>query len=243
MLDRAALASLLVAAAAATAHADEPATATAGTLVVVTPAAPVIVTSGAPAVAAPGAEEDPPAAPVAAAATPAAPQNEAWSNVSHINGTPVPVGERNRYLYKFKKTNIAVNPFGPFVGYYDASATFAVTQNLALSVSGAGYSMDHGYTSGYQVAATLPIYFRRTYSGPYLEPGLMTRHSSHHLFDAGDEVDQWSGVEMLFGWQWMFDSGLNVQAAFGFARHLASSDSYESDDADANGYFRVGYAF
>ena len=41
----------------------------------------------------------------------------------------------------------------------------------------------------------------------------------------------------------MFDSGLNLQIAMGVARELATSDSYSSDDAEANGYFRVGYAF
>lgn len=247
MLDRATLASLLVAAAAATAHADEPApvtTTAAGTLVVVTPAAPVIVTSGGQVTAAPGAEEDPPAAPAgpsAIAATTTAPQNEAWSNVSHINGTPVPVGERNRYLYKFKKTNIAVNPFGLLFGVYDGSATFAVSQNLALSVSGT--IVDEEYSGGYQITASVPLYFRRTFSGPYLEPGLMMRHTSEHVFDAGDDTNDWAGIELLFGWQWIFDSGLNLQLAMGVARHLSSSDSYSSDDAEANGYFRVGYAF
>lgn len=224
MLDRVALASLLVAAAAATAHADDPASAAPGA----TPAM------------APGAEEDPPAAPAATPAT-AAPQNEAWSNVSHINGTPVPVGERNRYLYKFKKTNIAVDPFGLLFGVYDGSATFAVSQNLALSVSGT--LVNEEYSGGYEFAATAPLYFRRTFSGPYLEPGLLTRHTSQHLFDAGDETKDWAGIELLFGWQWMFDSGLNLQIAMGVARELATSDSYSSDDAEANGYFRVGYAF
>ena len=85
----------------ATTHADA---------IVVTPAAPVIGRR----------RRDPPgaagaagaAAPVAAAAR-TAPQNEDWSNVSHINGQPVPVGDRNDYLYKFKKTNISVEPVRP----------------------------------------------------------------------------------------------------------------------------------
>src|SRR5262249_10030090 len=92
------------------AHADTETT-SADTLVVVTPNAPVVVTQGAgpqsvtQPLSPPGAAEMPPA--------PRAPQNEDWNNVSHINGTPVKVGERNDYLYKFKKSNIAANPFGP----------------------------------------------------------------------------------------------------------------------------------
>ena len=113
----------------------------------------------------PGASEEPPAA--------AAPQNEDWNNVSHINGTPVPVGERNRYLYDYKKTNLTVNPFGLFFGYYDVGVAHGVTQNVALagSITGVGTELNDGY----QATVSAPIYFRRTFSGPYLEPGLVTR--------------------------------------------------------------------
>jgi hypothetical protein len=242
MLTRAAAVLLL---AAATAHADS-------TLVVVTPNAPVIVPT-APGAIPPGAEEEPPAAPAPAALAPTgAPQNEAWSNVSHINGMPVPVGERNQYLYKFRKTNISANPFGLLFGYYDGSAAFAVNQNIALSVSATYYAMDHDVT-GYQVVASAPLFFRRTFSGPYLEPGVMLRSSRDRVYyDCSDGCggtattpsDDWAGIEMLVGWQWTFDGGLNVAMAFGVARHLASNHDAGSDDnADANGYFRVGYAF
>src|SRR5688572_1857056 len=69
-----------------------------GTIIVMP--APVVVS--APAAGPPGAAEVPPQ-PMATAAAPA-PQNEHWSNVSHINGTPVPVGERGNYLHRWKKT-------------------------------------------------------------------------------------------------------------------------------------------
>lgn len=242
---------LAVVLASAAAHAD-PAT------VVVTPNAPVVIVQ-APGSVPPGAEEEPPTpTPTPAPAPPAAPQNEAWSNVSHINGTPVPVGDRNRYLYKFKKTNIAVNPFGLLFGYYEGGAQFAISQNVALSISGSYYSLGNGGTSGYQVAASAPIYFRRTFSGPFLEPGVMLRSSREHVYyDAAacdtttgcyggpyeQPHDDWAGIEMLFGYQWTFDSGLDASLAFGVAKHLASNHTGSSDDADANGYFRVGYAF
>src|SRR5687768_1875279 len=48
----------------------------------------------------------------------AAPQNEDWSNVSHINGTPVKVGERNDYLNNgYKKVNLSSNPIGWMFGF------------------------------------------------------------------------------------------------------------------------------
>ena len=242
MMNRAALLAALVL--APSAWADEPTTTTtAGTLVVVTPQAPVVVTTqqaAQPVLAPPGAAEEPPA--------PAAPQNESWSNVSHINGTPVPVGERNRYLYDYKKTNLSVNPFGVFFGYYDVGIAHGLTQNVAIaaSITGVGTELNDGY----QATASAPIYFRRTFSGPDLEPGLIVRDTETHIaVDCvnaacpSNQSDRWAGIEMLFGWQWIFDSGLNVQLAFGVARHLASNQMSSGDGADANGYFRVGYAF
>ncbi len=232
------LALAVVLAAASAAHAD--------------PATVVIVQ--APGSVPYGAEEEPPA-PTPTPTTPAAPQNEAWSNVSHINGTPVPVGDRNQYLYRFKHTNVAVNPFGLLFGYYEGGAQFALSQNVALSVSGAYYSLGSGDVSGYQVAASAPIYFRRTFSGPFLEPGVIARDTHDRVYYDGacaqgymcGPIDPpshaWGGIEMLFGWQWTFDSGLNVAMAFGVAKHLGGYHSDSSDGTDANGYFRVGYAF
>jgi hypothetical protein len=252
MKPAATLASLLLL--AATASADT-VTTQADTLVVVTPNAPVIVQQGEPQSVAqpimpPGAAEMPPAPPSAQPVVVAnsAPQNEDWNNVSHINGTPVKVGERNEYLYKFKKNNIAANPFGLFFGLYDLSASHAVSQNLAVSAAVTGTD------EFFQFSATLPLYFRRTFSGPYLEPGLLIRSEKDYYYDdcydcsysssSSTMSTSWTGPQLMIGWQWMFDSGLNMQAAFGLAKKLdGNNDPYSSDEPEANGYFRVGYAF
>jgi hypothetical protein len=218
----------------------------ADTLVVVTPNAPVVVQQGAPGATVPS---QAPGAPQAAApmAANGAPQNEDWNNVSHINGVPVKVGERGQYLYKFKKNNITGNPFGLFFGYYDVAFSHALGQNLALTLAVSGWDMDSGYTQGYQVAATLPLYFRRTFSGPFLEGGLLMRtdtSNNSYAYDCSDcgsmSSNAWVGPELLFGWHWNFDSGLNIQWAFGVAKKMQSSSS---DDTAPNGYFRVGYNF
>ena len=230
MMRAATLASLFTTFAAVSAHADEVQTTT-------------------PAVAAPGAiaAVSPVPAPVAA------PQNEDWSNVSHINGHPVPVGDRNQYLYRFRKNEITVNPFGPFWGYYDIAAAHAVNQNIAVQGSITAWSRDNSYQTGYQLTASVPIYLKRTFSGPFLEPGVIIRESSYNSdycydgsYDAGcgSNTRRWAGPEMLFGWQASFDSGLTVQWALGVAKRMATNDSMSSgDDTDFNGYFRVGYAF
>ncbi len=237
---------------ASAAHADTTTT-EADTLVVVTPNAPVIVQQGdaeaPPVVGGPGAQPAP--APAAApAAANGAPQNESWNDVSHINGVPVKVGERNQHLYKFKKNNISANPFGLFFGYYDAAFSHALGQNLAASIAITGWNYD-GWSQGYQIAASLPLYFRRTFQGPFLEGGLMVRTDTsddyYEAYGYGDcydcmtysSNDSWVGPELLFGWHWTFDSGLNIAAAAGVVKRLGNGSS----DADAIGYFRVGYAF
>ncbi|HEX5063174.1 MAG TPA: hypothetical protein VFV99_27550 [Kofleriaceae bacterium] len=250
MMKTAVTASLLLV--ASTAFADTTTT-TADTLVVVTPNAPVVVTQGAapapqPVYAAPGAAEmppPPPAYPAAPATANGAPQNEDWNNVSHINGIPVKVGERQDYLYKPKKFNISTNPFGYFFGYYDIAGSMALGQNLAASVAITGW--DESYSTGYQLSATLPLYFRKTFSGPFLEGGLLIRETKHdYYYDCYDcssgstmDTDSWVGPQLLFGWHWTFDSGLNVAFAAGVAKQMGNTNQ----DTDGNAYFRVGYAF
>lgn len=244
MLKPVVTASLLLFASSAFADTE---TTTADTLVVVTPNAPVVVTTqGQPApvaqpVMAPGAMEMPPPPPAPTAN--GAPQNEDWNNVSHINGVPVKVGERQDYLYKSKKFNLSTNPFGFFFGYYDIAGSMALGQNLAASVAITAWNED--YSTGYQLSATLPLYFRKTFSGPFLEGGLLIRQTKHddYYYDCYDcsssMSDSWAGPQLMFGWQWTFDSGLNVAFAAGVAKQMGNEDG----DTDANGYFRVGYAF
>jgi hypothetical protein len=243
----------------ALAAADAPVTTEqAGTVVVVTPQAPVVITNQqAPQAQVVQAPDDGPI--TSPSMTPAvdpdapqvapAPQNQAWSNVSHINGTVVPVGEQNKYLYAFKKTNISSNPIGWIFGFYGVSLSHALSNNIAIRADANYMSIDH--ETGYEVGISMPIYFRRTYSGPFLEPGLIVRGSSHDdsyyadCFDCSSSSDQFVGPEMLFGWQWMFDSGLNIAGAFGAARNISSRsmDTSDSDKITAAGYFRIGYAF
>jgi hypothetical protein len=256
MIKSAAVTSLLIPLLAVTAYAegDAPQTTTAGTLVVVTPNAPIVVTNnanaqvvGGPSTVQPqGAAEMPPVPP-----PPGPPQNEDWNNVSHINGMPVPVGTKTDYLYSFKKTNISSNPIAWMFGYYQVAAAHALSNNVAVSVELSAWDTSNGNQSGYQLAATLPIYFKKTYSGPFLEGGLVIHNDNHPNYTAYDCYDcsttstnsSWVGPEVMFGWSWMFDSGLNVAAAFGAAKQLQASNMSSSSEPIPAGYFRVGYAF
>ena len=203
---------------------------------------PAMPSSAPPPPAPPGtviivAPEAPPAWPAAPPAmVPAvapAPQTDDWRNVSHINGQVVKVGERGDYLYdNGKHTNVSSNPIGWMFGFYGLSISHAVHANVAIRGDVNIYRV--GDSDGHEVGVSAPIYFRRAFQGPFLEPGVVSRGFEH----SGPET---AGPEMLFGWQWSFDSGLNVAMALGAVRDMNSSSS--SIDAEPTGYFRVGYAF
>jgi hypothetical protein len=165
-----------------------------------------------------------------------APQNEDWNDVSHINGQVVKVGERGDYLYRWKTTNIASNPIGWMFGFYGLSISHAVHNNAALRGDVNALSFDH--SSGYEVGLSVPIYFRRVFSGPFLEPGVIARKMT--CDGCTDDSSASVGPEVLFGWHWTFDSGLNVAMAVGAMRNINSHSS--SSSAEPAGYFRIGYA-
>lgn len=237
--------STLLAAPAAFADPGAPPIPGGSTVVVVTPAAPVMV-SGAAQVSPPGAAEMPPvAAPTAVAA---APQNEDWGNVSHINGSLVPVGERGNYLYQWKKTNISSNPIGWMMGFYGLSVSHAVGDHLALRGDANLIRPVGDGQSGYEVGVTLPLYLKRVYQGPFIEPGVLIRD-----LDTSDTAGAFIGPQVNIGWHWTFDSGFNISAAVGVARRIAqpsmsasSTSDYDYDyqsPIEPTGYFRVGYAY
>jgi len=96
------------------------------------------------------------------------------------------------------------------------------------------------WSPGYELGLGVPIYLRRTYSGPFLEPGVIVRQISY-----SHDSSTVYGPQVLIGWQWMFDSGLNVAVAVGAGRDWSTHqvDDYSDEKVFANGYLRFGYAF
>lgn len=185
-----------------------------------------------------------------AAAQPALSGPAPRSDVSEINGHPIPVGDHNQYYYTFKRRNISANPLGWIVGIYGVSGSYALNDNLVLRGDVTYYNIVDDDTTGYELSVGLPIYFRRAYSGAFLEPGLMVRSMTDHYDDgyhgsSSSDTETTFGPQMLFGWHWTWDSGLNVAAAAGVGRDLADDNSEYDYDEEVffNGYFRVGYQF
>jgi hypothetical protein len=244
-LRRLAIAAVVLSAGPALADGEGPVTHT-DQLVVVTPNAPIVITQGQPMPGqqiGAGPSTVAPVAPVAVGN--GAPQNEPWQNVSHINGTLVKVGEKQDYLLSYKKLNIATNPIGWIVGIYGVSASYALGQNVAIRGDANYFNMDN--ERGYEIGVSAPIYFRRVYSGPFIEPGIVARgfesmdDYAYDCYDCSSSTSTLLGPEVLFGWHWTFDSGLNIAAALGAARDV-SGDANSSSDPEPVGYFRIGYA-
>jgi hypothetical protein len=164
-------------------------------------------------------------------------------DVSELNGQLVPVGEENRFRHSYKKVNVSTNPLGIIVGSYGLSASYAVNPRVAVRGDINYYKPIGGDESGFELGFGAPVYFRKMYSGLFLEPGVILRRLS-----AGDmdETATVVGPQALVGWHWYWDSGLNLAIAAGVGRNWNNSDSEEFDDYDelfANGYVRFGYAF
>ena len=200
--------------------------------------------------------EPPPPAPMQPA--PPAPMTNDWSEVSHINGSLVKVGERDDYLVTNPKhVNISTNPLGFLVGFYGVSIQAAVSENVTIRGNVEFFDYEFlGRTKGHELAISAPIYFRRAFSGPFLEAGILYQETDEWGWDLfgdgpGDPTHHTHiGPEILFGWHWTFDSGLNMAVAFGATRNMSSEpmdegDPYDDDNDDPmpTGYLRVGYAF
>jgi hypothetical protein len=165
------------------------------------------------------------------------------ADVSQINGQLVPVGEHNEYLYNFKRWNVSTNPLGWVLGSYGVSVSYGVHENFALRGDVNYFSPVGTDVKGFELGAGVPIYFRRTYQGAFLEPGIIVRQFS----ESGGYSSTTFGPQVLVGWHWTWDSGLNIAAAVGVGRDWSSrsdGDSYyDKEQIFANGYLRFGYNF
>lgn len=217
-----------------------PTTTTTTTTVVVSPAPTTVVTPVAPGTAAP-----------AATAPAGQPQNHDWNNVNNINGQLVKVGETNDYLKTYRRWNISTNPIGMILGFYGVSVSYGINNNIAIR-GDINYMNPAGNdeVTGVEVGVGIPIYFRRTYQGLFLEPGLISRtYSDKSCYDYecsshGDVTSTTFGPQMLVGWHWTWDSGLNFALAAGAGRDWSTKDTeYNEPGIFANGYMRFGYAF
>jgi hypothetical protein len=168
---------------------------------------------------------------------------KAADDVSTLNGQLVPVGDVNRYRYSYKRHNVSTNPLGIILGSYGLSGSYALNERIALRGDINYYAPVGSSTRGVELGIGAPIYFRKMYSGLFLEPGVIFRAVGAEYADEKNVV---VGPHALVGYHWYWDSGLNVSAAVGVGRNWnTSSDKqrYGEDEIFPSGYLRFGYAF
>ena len=151
-----------------------------------------------------------------------------------MKGQLVEVGERNKYHYNAPQYNLVKS-----VWNHDRSVQcFCELRSRQKSLTSRGDVSYDENNSSWEMAIGSQIYFKKMYSGIFLEPGLVRR-----------EVGNVFGPQILLGYTWFWDSGMNVSLAAGVGRNLNDSDDdttdewEDEDDTFGNGYFRVGYAF
>lgn len=256
MTKLAAVAALLAASSSvALAQAPAATTTTTTTTTIVCTGDQCVTSTGAPVVVSPApapaptmvAVAAPSAAPAAAAAS-APPQTHDWKDVNHINGQLVKVGESNDYLKSYKRWNISANPVGMMMGFYGLSVSYGLNNNVALRGDVNYMKPFNEDVEGVEVGVGVPIYFRRTYQGLFLEPGFISRtFSESNCFDCREGETNTTttfGPQVLVGWHWTWDTGMNFAMAAGAGRDWSTQDSeYDDEEPFVNGYMRFGYAF
>jgi hypothetical protein len=172
--------------------------------------------------------------------------------VSTLNDQLVPVGEQNRYEHSYKRFNVSTDPLGIIYGAYGVSLSYALNERIAVRGDVDYVNPVDSDQHGVHMAFGAPIYFRKMYSGLFLEPGV---GFSRITDDSRDKTTTKVGPQVLVGYHWYWDSGLNVALAAGIGRNLNASDSDsnpESADGESTGdsseivpagYLRFGYAF
>lgn len=173
-------------------------------------------------------------------------------NVSTMNGQLVPVGDRNKYVYNVKKYNVSTNPLMWVFGSYSVGISYTLNDKIAVRGDiGMWAPVEDSASgdSGVEIGVAAPIYFRKMYSGLFVEPGIISRTIVSS--SATNETNTIFGPQFLVGWHWIWDSGLNMSIAFGAGRnwstnksddHYSSSSAYD-DKIFPSGYWRFGYAF
>lgn len=179
----------------------------------------------------------PPAPAPAEKPVPPPPQTHEWNQVSHINGNLIRVGEQVDYLNEFPRTNIQTNPLNWVFGSFGVSVTHAFHRHLAIG--GHVDLVDDGSGQGANYGIAAPVYFRRAYSGLFLEPGIEVKTRK--------DYDTVGGPHVSIGYHWIWDGGLNTSIGFGVGKDTFGTDEedhYEYDnDQYFRGYWRFGYAF
>lgn len=157
-------------------------------------------------------------------------------NVSKVAGQIVPDGDRHQYYLDHKTWNVSTNPFGLLYGSYSATGAYAFHKNFAVQLDLNYYDALSSSDAVTEMSLSVPIYFRKVYNGFFVDPGIVYKSTR----DDG-KTKNISGPQVMLGYTWMWDSGLNVTAAAGIHRNLQAK--HDDQKIYGNASLRLGYAF
>jgi hypothetical protein len=184
---------------------------------------------------------------MALTATPAVGQEapgDEGETYSKIDGQLVPVGEKNKYEYRYQKHLVSTNPLTWFFGTFGLGYTYAFHKHFAAHVEAGFFHIWKTELYGAEFTASVPIYFKKMHDGFYLEPGAYLL-----AVDAYGTSVVAGGPQLLLGWSWIWDSGFNVNLGFGMSYTFADfqgEDDWWSGAVDGpwpRGRLAFGYAW
>ncbi|HEY3805033.1 MAG TPA: hypothetical protein VGL61_20625 [Kofleriaceae bacterium] len=140
------------------------------------------------------------------------------------------------------RAEVQIDALGLLDQRVELSATGLITPNLGATLTLA----DQLDGTSRQVALSLPVFAQSAFRGFFIEPGMLAggRWSSNCLSCAPD-INKTISAEVLFGWSWLFDSGLTLAMAIGAQVEVACYDNDCGIDPAISpaGYFKLGWAF
>ena len=177
-------------------------------------------------------------------------ETEEYSTIQ-TEGQLVPVGEKNRYSFRYKKWNVWTNPFGFFFGNFSLGGSYAFNQNMKVNVAPDFiyfFASDPAIVGGGLTLST-SIFFKKVYDGFYLEPGARILYISQEETFGNGTVDGFAGgPQLIGGWAWIWDSGFNINLGLGMGYYFGQIGDNVEDTDTFDGIFpagnlQFGYAF
>ena len=169
-------------------------------------------------------------------------ETEEYSTIQ-TEGQLVPVGERNKYSFRYNPWSVWTNPFGFFFGGFGLGVSYAFNPNIKVNVAPEYIYFFHSDPPviGGGLTLSTSIFFKKVYDGFYLEPGARILYLSQEEFFGRKKLDGFiGGPQLIAGWGWIWDSGFNINIGGGLGYYFGKFGD-EVDDTDTfEGIFPTG---
>ncbi|TVQ80004.1 MAG: DUF3575 domain-containing protein [Bradymonadales bacterium] len=171
-------------------------------------------------------------------------REEQYSTVPVESGRQlVPVGEKHRYSYDYKRWNVWTNPFGYFFGNFNIGGSYAFHQNFKVNASPTFiyFWNSNPNVIGGGLTVSTSIFFKKVYDGFYLEPGAQFLYlSQRRTIGSGTLKGVVGGPQLVAGWGWVWDAGFNLNIGLGLGYYWGDVSNDFEDTEAFDGVFPAG---